>query len=305
MPTVATFIKIPALDGLDSKLSLMSELKNEFNKNGYFVVKNSFTDAEIQYYIGEFEKMNAVKSRNAWTVPDGVVQQKAFWPIIFKEELLARIREVLGDEIRFMQHNDLHYGYSSFAWHRDSINRGYAETYPDWQEDKEPYLIVRAGCYLQPEEDNFCLGVLPGSHRFGEQLSKEEFCDIDSYLTKTQIAKAKLGLVDHLKEKAVWIKTQPGDCIVFDPRLIHTGGGFERRKYSFFTAYGVENFHFRQHYTYYRHLRKDLGYEAIPSALVNMLKENGLYATEEKYNGKIEGAWVPSNLYSFVANFFE
>lgn len=268
-------------------------------------MKNALSELEIQHFIGELEKINRVKSKDTWTIPDGMVQHPAFWPSIFNEKVLSKIREVLGEDIRFMQHNDLHFGYSSFAWHRDGMNRNYADHFPEWQEDEEPYLIVRAGYYLQPESDNFHLGVVPGSHRIGLHISKEEFCELDSYLTHAQIAKMKLGLADRLKDKAVWIKTQPGDCIVFDPRLIHTGGGFERRKYSFFAAYGIENFHFRQHYTYYRHLRNDLGYEPIPNGLAKLLKDKGLYAKEEKYTGKIEGAWIPSNLFSFVANFFE
>lgn len=283
----------------------MSALKKEFQTQGYFVVKNAFSDEAIRHYISELEKLNQLKSRDSWTIPDGMVKHQAFWPAIFNEVVLEKIRQVLGDGIRFMQHNDLHYGYSSFAWHRDGMNRNYSEEYPEWQEEGEEYLLVRAGYYLQPEEDNFHLGVVPGSHRIGSQLSKAAFCELDGYLTHAQIAKTKLGFVDRLKEKAVWLKTQPGDCIVFDPRLIHTGGGFERRKYSFFAAYGIENAHFRRHYTYYRHLRRDLGYETMPEGLVKLLKDRELYAAEEIYTGKIEGAWVPSNLFSLVANFFE
>lgn len=280
-------------------------LKEQFQKEGYILVHNALNKAEIQHYIQELEQIDATKRKNSWTIPDGVVQYEAFWPIIFNKIIIKKVRQILEEDTKFMQHNDLHYGYSSFAWHRDSINRSYSIDLPDWQEAEAPYQIVRAGYYLQPEANNFHLGLVPGSHRLGEHIDKATFFKMDSHLTGTQIAKTKLGFTDYLKEKAIWIKTQPGDCVIFDPRLIHTGGAFAAHKYSFFVAYGVENIHFQQHYTYYRHLRKDLLYQAIPSQLARQLKEENLYALEEKYFNRIEGAWVPSAAYSFVANFFE
>lgn len=283
----------------------MNELKEQFQQKGFLVIKQALSADEVEHYVKELEKVDSGMKKKSWTIPDGVVKYEAFWPVIFNEKVLGQIKQVLGDDIKFLQHNDLHYGYSSFAWHRDSINRSYGANLPDWQEEDEPYEVVRAGFYLQPEENDFHLGVLAGSHRMSGYLSEEEFLAMDKRLSNTENIKAKIGMKDYLKEKAEWVKTQPGDCIVFDPRLIHTGGEFETQKYSFFVAYGNINRHFKEHYTYYRHLRTDLKYQDIPKALTERLKAEGLYADEVKYFDKIEGAWVPSAAFAFIADFFE
>ncbi|MEZ5003494.1 MAG: phytanoyl-CoA dioxygenase family protein [Chitinophagales bacterium] len=283
----------------------MRNLKQEFQEKGFVVLNRVLDEETIQFYIKKLYEVGTGKIKKSWTIPDGVVANEAFWPVIFNETVLKNVREILGDEAKFLQHNDLHLGYSSFAWHRDGINRSYKADWPDWQENTEPYELMRCGFYLQPEANDFHLGVLPGSHRLSGLISEEEFLTYDQKLSNVENVKAKLGLKDYLKEKAEWIKTKPGDCILFDPRLIHTGGEFEAEKYSFFVAYGNKNRHFDQHYTYYRYLRRDLHYKAIPNTLVEQLKAQKLYAGEEKYRQKIDGAWIPSTAFSFVANFFE
>lgn len=282
----------------------MSDLRKEFEQRGFVVLKGVIPQNEIEQYVKHLKDIDKDKKKNSWTIPDGVVQHKEFWPVITMNKVTEKVREILGDDIKFLQHNDLHYGYSSFAWHRDSINRYFDPKLPDWQEDEEPYQVVRCGYYLQPEEQEFELGVLPGSHKLSGCLSEEEFLEEDKYLTHVQNIKAKVGGKDVLKEKAEWIRTQPGDCVIFDPRLIHTGGEFGGIKYSFFVAYGIENRHFKEHYTYYRHLRTDLKYKPIPAALKTQLKEAGLYASEDQFTEKIEGAWIPSKAFAMVANLF-
>jgi hypothetical protein len=283
----------------------MNNLKQQFDQQGYVVLHNVLTNDELEFYKNALLEVGKNKLKKSWTMPDGVIQHEAFWPTLWNETVLKTVKEILGEEVKFMQHNDLHLGYSSFAWHRDSINRTYESNLPDWQESTSPYQIVRCGYYLQPEENNFHLGVLPGSHKLSGYITDETFLEYDKKLSNFENAKAKLGGKDWLKEQAVWIKTKPGDCVIFDPRLIHTGGEFEAEKFSFFNAYGIENSHFQQHYTYYRYLRYDLKYKAMPSKLVDLLKSKNLYASEDKLEEKINGAWIPSTAFSFVANFFE
>jgi hypothetical protein len=283
----------------------MSNLKQQFEQQGYIVLHNVLTNQELEFYKKALLKVGEDKKKKSWTMPDGVIQHEDFWTTIWNETVLNTVKELLGDDVKYMQHNDLHLGYSSFAWHRDSINRAYDQNLPDWREAKEPYQIVRCGYYLQPEENNFHLGVLPGSHKLSGYLDTDTFLEYDKKLSNFENVKAKFGGKDWLKEQAVWIKTKPGDCVIFDPRLIHTGGEFEAEKYSFFNAYGIENIHFKQHYTYYRHLRYDLKYQSIPYKLAEVLKVKNLYAAETKLEDKIDGAWIPSTAFSFVANFFE
>lgn len=282
----------------------MNTSVEQFDKYGYVVLKGIIKEETYKHYIESLKKIGKTQKKQSWTIPDGIVQNKDFWSIIFNEEVLSKVKDVLGEGFKFLQHNDLHYGYSSFAWHRDGINRSYDASFADWQEDKEPYKMVRCGFYFQPRENNFSLGVLPGSHKMSGLLSKEEFLQQDKWLSNFQNVIAKLGIEDPLKEKAEWIFTEPGDCVVFDPRLIHTGSEFEAEKYSIFAAYGIPNQHFFNHYTYYRHLRYDLGYKNFPKELVAELKKANLYQEEKKYVDSIKGSWVPSKSFAAISKWF-
>ena len=107
-----------------------------------------------------------------------------------------------------------------------------------------------------------------------------------------------------LDKDAEWVKTKPGNVIIFDPRTIHTGSDFEQDKYSVFVAYGRNNIHFQQHYQYYRFLRKDLNYKELSPKLVDQLKVSDLYGGEEHTMKKINGAWIPSDIFNYFAGFF-
>lgn len=272
----------------------MSSLAQQFDSRGFVVVDDVFTRDEVAAFIAEIDRLGAVRKQKKWTINDGVVKQEPFWHLITHPNLVSTVRSLFDAPVKFCQHNDLQFGYSSFAWHRDSINRVYEPSLPDWREAKEPYQLVRCGVYLQPRERGFRFGVVPGSHSPDGCLDRETFEDNEKYLSILQNLKSKAGGRDVLNERAEWIETRPGQVVFFDPRLIHTGGTFEGDKYSLFVAYGVENRHFHEHYSYYRYLRYDLKYQDMPAALVAKLKEQDLYVPERQYVKSLRGAFVPS-----------
>lgn len=282
-----------------------SNLSTSFQREGFIVLRKVLSDDDIQFYKNELAQIaNRAHKEKNFTLADGVVQTPAFWRAIINKKITTAVRELLGDNVKFLQHNDLHVGFSSLAWHRDSMNRDYPVG-PDWDESKELYQLVRAGVYLQDSTSKFKLGMIPGTHRPAEHFSKKEAKAIHRKVGGISDVLSVLTQRDPLKEHAVWIETNPGDCIIFDPRTIHTGSKFEELKYSFFMAYGVPNSHFYNHYNYYRHLRKDLGYQAFAPELVTLLKENSLYAEERPDAPVAEGAWLPSAAFSFIAKQFK
>ena len=115
----------------------------------------------------------------------------------------------------------------------------------------------------------------------------------------------KLQAKDRVEEYAEWVSTAPGDCVIFDPRVLHTGSDFEGTKYSFFVAYGIENEHFNRHYSYYRMLRTDLNYKDFAPALEARLKDAGLLPEGTPSDEEIEGAWIPSKAFTMVAKQFK
>ena len=115
-----------------------------------------------------------------------------------------------------------------------------------------------------------------------------------------------LGSVETRTEPETTLdSTDPGDCVVFDPRCLHTGTKFHGEKYSIFVAFGVENTHFRHHWQYYLKMRKDLGYSTVPPALAERLRAAHLLAEEPPADLTVEGAWLPSPAFTYVARRFK
>lgn len=276
---------------------------DDFRKNGFTTLRSLFEPQEVGFYKKELEALSAGR-KEKWTLPDGVAQHPTFWNVIFNEKILAAVRSLLGGEVKFLQHNDLHVGFSSFTWHRDSVCRSFGKG-PDWEESVEPYQLVRVGIYLQDGAGGFRLGMVPGSHRPDRYLPTALRQDLEQKMSGMAKALTLLGADDPLDEHADWIATEPGDCVIFDPRTVHTGSDFQGTKYSFFVAYGIENQHFWNHYNYYRHLRYDLGYRSLHPDLVAKLRAAGLYAEETVAAEPIAGAWLPSRTWQRVAKHFK
>lgn len=237
---------------------------------------------------------------SGWTLPDGVTKHRDFWPVIFHSRLLRLVRSLLGPDVRFLQHSDLHVGYSSFNWHRDSVSRTYGEG-ADWEESKSRYAIVRVGIYLRvPEDGSFRLGLVPGTHRPPASGGERQRRKVERYT----------GWMSHVYrwvrgENAVppgteWVAAEPGDAVIFDPRVIHTGTPVTGPKCSLFLAYGLPNRHSANHVHYYRHLRPELGYEEIPEKLAERLRAEGLYFDPDPPE-EVAAATTENRLLSWLA----
>src|SRR5262245_16617800 len=284
---------------LHSVYSMSHNTAERFARDGFIVMRGLLRPNDVSFYVDRLTAL--ARGRERWTQPDGVNQNPDFWPLIFNETLLSSVRALLGPEIRYLPHSDLHFGFSSFSWHRDNVGRE-AGVGADWDERHEPYRIVRVGIYLQRfETSGFKLGLSRGTHRLtGDGQAR-------TYRGTGAVSKVFSGLsgVQVVGPDADWIATEPGDCVIFDPRVLHTGIKSRGPKYSVFVAYGVENSHFHHHWHYYLNLRNDLGYSALDPALAERLKAADLLASEVPADLAIEGAWIPSATYAYVARRFK
>ncbi|MCB0167704.1 MAG: phytanoyl-CoA dioxygenase family protein [Anaerolineae bacterium] len=286
--------------------TLQEQLKNQ----GFVVIRQFLSNQEVDFYVNKLEERSGITKENfnaqgagrgfdqkgrqaSWNLPDGVSKSPDFWPLIYHERLISTVRDLLGPDIRFLQHTDLHVGFSAVAWHRDSVNRKFGKG-PDWDESQAPYKMVRVGLYLQSHaESSFKLGFIKGSHRPATNIT------LGRRLSETQIT--WMGALSYLSPKAQlwaanaeWIATEPGDCIIFDPRTLHSGSYITGPKYSMFVAYGIENVHFYHHQNYYRHLRSELNYGDLAPELTQTLKAKGLYPDQFPVYADIKGAWTPA-----------
>lgn len=284
-------------------------LKQALREKGFVVLKGLLDPAEVQHYRAEMEALSGIQSSqmrkshklgqrgldSSWSEPDGVTKHAPFWPLITHQGVGTAVHSLLGDQIRFLQHTDLHVGFSAISWHRDNVNRTFGIG-PDWREQEESYQIVRVGIYLQSyAESGFRLGFIPGSHQpeFPVTLARK------LQEQKLQWIGAMSYLFVKLQEwasNAEWVATEPGDVIIFDPRILHSGSYITGPKYSIFLAFGRENNHFYNHFNYYRRVRPELKYGDMVPELVQLLHSHNLLPESAPVYDQIQDAWTPPAL---------
>jgi hypothetical protein len=306
----------------------MIDMKKEFEERGYVVIPGLLSPDETAHYRAEIQKLSGIGDedfgKKVYACPDGVTLHRPFWPLITHEPLLKAIRTLLGPTVRYTQHSDLHAHRaceppsrnSIGGWHRDSACRDF-NVGPDWDESIEPYQIVRVAFYLQTyAESHSSLGVVPGSHRFEQKLDGNAYRLWKRVLGAEHRVKQalwRMGLAEepyyyhpwffHRTKPArwpllsrptdpVWIKTEPGDCIIFSQRLYHSPSPIVGPKYAVYLSYSAENEHGRNHMRYYRYIRKELRYGPADPELAEILKDHDLYMDVPEPM-TIEGASVP------------
>ena len=289
--------------------------KDQYDTKGYVIVRGLLTQSEIRHYTQQLEMLSGITRENyynckeslltsaqqnaLWDRVDGISQISEFWSLIFHKRLLSVVKELLGEKVCYLQHTDLLVGNSNFTWHRDNVHRVLGKG-SDWEDSLTPYALVRCAFYLQSyEESHFKLGLIPGSHRANKPVS-----------LATKLSEAWVQIVRKLSyinpslqkwaKNAEWIKTEPGDCILFDPRLLHSGSSIIGPKYSMILAYGIENVHYYNHYNYYRHMREDLALEDLPTELVTLLKTASLYPQQLPSYAYIPYTYSPSLIHKSV-----
>lgn len=260
--------------------------KSTFERDGYCVLPNLFHAdeaarwrAEINNLFGLSAGPQALKEigNRTYALADGVTTQKQFWPVIFNEQLIRTVRSLIGHDIRYTQHSDLHINLPGGRWHRDNAFRDYGVG-PDWDEEREPYRVVRVAIYLSEySESNSCLVVLPGSHKKESKLNRTEYVLWNRL--RTLLRKyGKNNLLNHkfFSAPCRTLKTHSGDCVIFDQRLMHAGGTVcgPKPKYSIFLSFGADNTHSRNHRAFF--LNRPTYNSVIPEDLHQKLSKSGL-----------------------------
>ncbi|MFL5885961.1 MAG: phytanoyl-CoA dioxygenase family protein [Thermoleophilaceae bacterium] len=262
-----------------------AELRRQFEKEGYIVVRGLLDPDEVERYKVELQRLSGLddsrfdpdpERRESWTKPDGVTTEPTFWPLITDERLTSLVRALLGPNARYTQHSDLHVHHGDPGWHRDSADRVYGVG-RDWDESRAPYAVARVAIYLQSfEQSRSKLGVMPGTHRREPRFAEKERA-IMGTLSKLLPKQRRPLTSPFVTMRPKWIDTQPGDCVIFNQRLYHSSSITYGPKYSLFMSYGVENEHSVNHRRYYMFERQDLRYGDYPEPLAEELRRNDLY----------------------------
>jgi hypothetical protein len=304
--------------------------KKQFERDGYVVIPGLLSPEEAAHYRIEIQKLSGVGDadfgKKTFACADGVSRNRQFWPLIDHAKLIPAIHEMLGPIARYTQHSDLHAHRGGVSWHRDSACRTFGVG-KDWDESHDPYQVVRVAIYLQSyAESHSSLGVIPGSHRYEEKIAGYEAAfwrDLIGWRDKAVSKWGKLtrgeGIPHDMRfwnlpnnpfrtrprvgslpwpppARPIWIRTEPGDCIIFNQRLYHSASPMTGPKYAAYLSYASENEHGRNHVAYYRHVRTDLAYGPLDSELAEALKSKNLFmeAPELTELTELHGAYIHS-----------
>ena len=267
-------------------MNILSEAeRSKFNREGFHVLKALFTETEAAQWRSRIRETLQTDGQSCssgplktQTLADGVTKHSCFWEIIFNSNLLSTIRQLIGADIRYTQHSDLHINLPGGRWHRDNAHRHFAHG-PDWDEDKSPYRVVRVAIYLSDySSSGSSLHLLPGSHRREDAINRLEYVlwnRIRSRLRKYGVGNALPHLFFSRTVQSAY--TSPGDCIIFDQRLMHAGGRLtgSSSKYSIFLSFGLNNEHSKNHRKFF--LKRPTYSPEIPGALRCRLTEENLF----------------------------
>ncbi len=175
---------------------------NQFNKNGYLIIKNVFSPEEIKALrAAAYDQLERDKKKGlVYELPQYNIKAKFSNGDLLSKELLSKVllddrilniaRTVLGErDLIYFGDSSYQIGTGSNGFHRDNIDRSDLNG-PDWQ---GKYTLVRMGIYLQ-DHKNYSGGlkVRTGSHR------------------------KKSG-------PATFIDSEVGDVVIWDLKTIHSG----------------------------------------------------------------------------------
>ena len=258
----------------------VGEDQRAFATRGYVVHRQLLELDEVKSYRALLEALARSPSEPAdfrregggFTQVEGLTARREFWPIVFHERLLAAVRCLLGDDIRYVRHTDLHVNYPlSPRWHAD-LEEPHNILCGRLAGNPVPFRLLRAGLYLG---EGMIFGVIVGSHlRSGRLLERQ--VDLANRLNRL------LGHITHrvvlppFPGRATWLHLDPGDCVLFDVRLLHTGHYARTAKYAILLCYGAANAHSLLHDVQFA-CRPQLINRPMPMAFRQMLMEAGLY----------------------------
>jgi hypothetical protein len=258
--------------------------KAQIEKESFKVFKNLLNKEEVEFYKNKIDVVFADRE-NKNTYPNGLVESEDMWGLLENKIIIDKAKSLLGGDVKFLQHNDIHKNFSASGWHRDSVDRIFSKG-KEW-EDNVDYGILRVGIYLQGKESKFRLGLVKNSNKDyinffdnNNLISKyfkiiDGFCPPIFYRLFLKLINRNIELVDLCD----------GDIIMFDPRLLHKGCKTKLNKYSVFFSFAIENNHFLRFSDYYLKTRKDLKYSKISNKLKSKLKNNNTLA--DYYNNDL------------------
>jgi len=229
-----------------------------YENNGFVLIRQLLTTGCVAEVARKIKEQAKLAEGQHLTAPDAVNRFPQALEVLTGSPLLASMRGIMNDRIKFLQLADLHQSHNADGWHRDSVNRNFGRG-EDWNEAKEQYDVAKLILYL--EVSKFGLGVVARSHRADNNIpeSHRDFAAAH-LLTDEDIVNCR----EFEAGKVVLISPSPGDAILFDERLLHCGrpyddGQFAEKllapKMTLCWVFGRESKHAHRFHSYFRFVR--------------------------------------------------
>jgi len=215
--------------------------KEDFFKNGFYVIKNLLDESEIKKYINciknkresllrqdaaSFDEKGNFKIKTSDTEKFknySEYDDESLWGYVSNKKLINNIDELLSEKSYFVHDLGLldpgTNPDNEVSWHRDNPCRT-TGVGPDW-DPKIKYNVVTAITYLQSSENcGTGLNVIPGSHKLSY---KQTLSNILRFIHLKTRNYNKLKLLRNFISKIIGttIKYDAGDCIIFLCTLYH------------------------------------------------------------------------------------
>ncbi|MFD0716033.1 phytanoyl-CoA dioxygenase family protein [Paenibacillus sp. GCM10027626] len=185
---------------------MTSTYKEQFDRDGYVVMKNLFSDHEAVRLKEEAGKVLQEKGVGKEGVYVGMAAASpVFAAAAAKRELVTVLRELIGEKVVFLSDKIVFKNASTdfgSPWHQD---------YPYW-EGSHKYSVWIALDDANP--DNGCLRVVPGSHLLGDVRHSGDTSDglgFGNRLSQDNIDESQV----------VDLAASQGDAIIFHDFLFH------------------------------------------------------------------------------------
>ncbi len=176
------------------------QLAEKIQEDGFAIIENILSNREIialRKSLKLFFMANGLPMLGGLTQPNAAVETPEISWIFHHPKILHAVRQALGqEEIVFTSHCDAHTRTLS-GWHKDDgmqVMPGGYFGHPMYDQNK--CKVYKVAVYLQDHSNNdLGLTVRRGSNRLATYDQGEE----------------------------VYLKTRPGDIVIFDARITHTG----------------------------------------------------------------------------------
>ncbi len=249
---------------------LMQTVRTRYAANGIVKLSGLFDDDTLSALWQEIQDFTGVRSedyagvmdgsRKAYNSPGTVIRNRQFWHLLENDIINDTIKLLVGYEVKFLGLDSMTVHWSSHGLHRDS-HVGMEPFTQGFSPADAPYTVTRALVHVNdPDAAPYEFQFHPASHNI--ELGEMNVHGVPLF-DASQICASML--------------VEPGDCLIFDARLLHTGMPIVSPKCFVTMTYGLPNFYSYDHFFYSRYVRVDQGLTDMPPELVEILRVRNMY----------------------------